>query len=56
MRASRTQGAEDAGKDPASARVVRACHHWDVRTDLTMKKTVGRMATYLQAYEDILVP
>lgn len=51
------KGAEDAGKDPASVRVwsVLATIGDHLSYDLTMKKTVGRMATYLQAYGDILV-
>ncbi|MEL0211245.1 MAG: TIGR03857 family LLM class F420-dependent oxidoreductase, partial [Novosphingobium sp.] len=51
------KGAADAGKDPASVRVwsVLATIGDHLSYDLTMKKTVGRMATYLQAYGDILV-
>ncbi len=51
------QAAEKAGRDPASVRVW-SCYatigdHLDEPTRL--KKTVGRMATYLQAYGDLMV-
>ena len=59
VRAVRTvkEAAERAGRDPASV-VVWSClatigDH--VPEPLRLKKTVGRMATYLQAYGDLLV-
>jgi probable F420-dependent oxidoreductase len=49
--------AEAAGRDPASVRVwscfATVGDHLD--HDLRMKKTVGRLATYLQGYGDLLV-
>jgi probable F420-dependent oxidoreductase len=49
--------AERAGRDPASVRVwscfATVGDHLD--HDLRMKKTVGRLATYLQGYGDLLV-
>jgi len=51
------RGAEQAGKDPASVRVwsvvATVGDHLDEETRL--RKLVGRMATYLQGYGDVLV-
>jgi alkanesulfonate monooxygenase SsuD/methylene tetrahydromethanopterin reductase-like flavin-dependent oxidoreductase (luciferase family) len=49
--------AEQAGRDPAAVRVW-SCYavvgDW-LPEDVRLKKTVGRMATYLQAYGDLMV-
>jgi probable F420-dependent oxidoreductase len=51
------ESAERAGRDPASVRVwscfATVGDHID--EDLRLKKTVGRLATYLQGYGDLLV-
>jgi len=49
--------AEQAGRDPASVRVWScfATIGDHLPEELRLKKTVGRMATYLQAYGDLLV-
>jgi probable F420-dependent oxidoreductase len=49
--------AEQAGRDPASVRVWScfATIGDHIAEDLRLKKTVGRLATYLQAYGDLLV-
>lgn len=51
------KAAEEAGRDPASVRVwscfATIGDHLD--EDLRRKKTVGRMATYLQGYGDLMV-
>lgn len=49
--------AEQAGRDPASVRVwsCYATIHDGLPHDLQLKKTVGRLATYLQGYGDLLV-
>ena len=51
------KGAEEAGKDPASVRVwsVLATIGDHLPEDVRLRKLVGRMATYLQGYGDILV-
>ena len=51
------KAAEEAGRDPASVRVWScfATIGDHLPADLRLKKTVGRMATYLQAYGDLLV-
>ncbi len=51
------QAAEQAGRDPASVRVWScfATVGDHLPEALRLKKTVGRMATYLQAYGDLLV-
>jgi probable F420-dependent oxidoreductase len=51
------RGAEQAGKDPASVRVwsVLATVGDHIDEDLRLKKLVGRLATYLQGYGDVLV-
>ena len=51
------QAAEQAGRDPASVRVWScfATVGDHLPEELRLKKTVGRMATYLQAYGDLLV-
>lgn len=51
------QSAEEAGRDPASVRVWScfATIGDHLSAPLQLKKTVGRMATYLQAYGDLLV-
>jgi 5,10-methylenetetrahydromethanopterin reductase len=49
--------AEQAGRDPASVRIW-SCYATipdSIPEDLRLKKTVGRLATYLQAYGDLLV-
>ncbi|MDP3969277.1 MAG: TIGR03857 family LLM class F420-dependent oxidoreductase [Nocardioides sp.] len=50
-------GAEEAGRDPASVRVwsVLATVPDDLPEELRLKKLVGRLATYLQGYGDLLV-
>jgi 5,10-methylenetetrahydromethanopterin reductase len=55
--ASVRKGAEEAGKDPASVRVwsVLATVGDHLPEDVRLRKIVGRMATYLQGYGDILV-
>ncbi len=49
--------AERAGRDPASVRVwsCYATIHDGLPEPLRLKKTVGRLATYLQGYGDLLV-
>jgi 5,10-methylenetetrahydromethanopterin reductase len=49
--------AEEAGRDPASVRIwsCYATVHDGLPEDLRLKKTVGRMASYLQGYGDLLV-
>ena len=51
------RAAEEAGRDPASVRVWScfATVGDHLAEDVRVKKTVGRMATYLQAYGDLLV-
>ena len=51
------RGAEKAGRDPASVRVwsVLATIGDHLPHDLQLRKTVGRLATYLQGYGDLLV-
>ena len=51
------RAAEEAGRDPASVRVWScfATVGDHLPDELQLKKTVGRMATYLQAYGDLLV-
>jgi 5,10-methylenetetrahydromethanopterin reductase len=49
--------AEQAGRDPASVRIW-SCYATipdTVPEDLRLKKTVGRLATYLQGYGDLMV-
>jgi probable F420-dependent oxidoreductase len=49
--------AERAGRDPGSVRVwscLAVIGDW-LPADVRLKKTVGRMATYLQAYGDLMV-
>lgn len=49
--------AEQAGRDPAKVRVwscLAVVGDW-LPHELRLKKTVGRMATYLQAYGDLMV-
>ncbi len=50
-------GAEAAGRDPASVRVwaCTAVVEDSIPHELYLKKTVGRLATYLQGYGDLLV-
>ncbi len=51
------RAAEEAGRDPASVRIWSCwavVGDW-VPEDIRLKKTVGRMATYLQAYGDLMV-
>jgi 5,10-methylenetetrahydromethanopterin reductase len=49
--------AEQARRDPASVRIwsCYATVHDGLSHELRMKKTVGRLATYLQGYGDLLV-
>ncbi|MGH0037980.1 MAG: TIGR03857 family LLM class F420-dependent oxidoreductase [Myxococcota bacterium] len=51
------QAAEEAGRDPSSVRVWScfATIGDHLPEDVRLGKTVGRMATYLQAYGDLLV-
>jgi probable F420-dependent oxidoreductase len=51
------EAAERAGRDPSSVRVWScfATIGDHLPEDLRLKKTVGRMATYLQAYGDLMV-
>jgi len=51
------RGAERAGRDPAAVRVwsVLACVGDDLDEDARLRKLVGRLATYCQAYGDLLV-
>ena len=49
--------AEQAGRDPSRVRIwscLAVIGDW-VPEDVRLKKTVGRMATYLQAYGDLMV-
>jgi probable F420-dependent oxidoreductase len=51
------EAAAQAGRDPASVRIW-ACYatvHDALPYDLRLKKTVGRLASYLQGYGDLLV-
>jgi probable F420-dependent oxidoreductase len=56
VRAVRT-AAEQAGRDPSSVRIwsCYATVHDGLPEPLRLKKTVGRLATYLQGYGDVLV-
>ncbi|QGG94237.1 TIGR03857 family LLM class F420-dependent oxidoreductase [Actinomarinicola tropica] len=51
------RAAEEAGRDPASVRVWTcfATIGDHIPEDLRLKKSVGRLATYLQGYGDLLV-
>ena len=51
------RGAEQAGRDPASVRVwsVLATIGDHLDEELRLRKLVGRMATYLQGYGDVLL-
>lgn len=51
------RGAERAGRDPSSVRVwsVLATVSDDIDEELRMRKLVGRLATYLQGYGDLMV-
>ncbi len=51
------RAAEEAGRDPAEVRVWScfATVGDHLPEDVRLKKTVGRMATYLQAYGDLMV-
>lgn len=51
------RGAEQAGRDPASVRVwsVLATVGDHIAEEARLRKTVGRLATYLQGYGDLLV-
>lgn len=51
------RGAERAGRDPAEVRVwsVLATVGDHIDPELRLRKTVGRLATYLQGYGDLLV-
>ena len=59
LRAVRTvrDAAESAGRDPASVRIW-SCYATvpdTIDPDLRLRKTVGRLATYLQGYGDLMV-
>ena len=49
--------AEQAGRDPAAVRIwsCYATVHDGLPPDVRLKKTVGRLASYLQGYGDLLV-
>ena len=51
------RAAEEAGRDPAAVRIwsCYATVHDGLPEPLRQRKTVGRMATYLQGYGDLLV-
>ena len=51
------RAAEQAGRDPAAVRIwsCYATVHDGIDEGLRLKKTVGRLATYLQGYGDLLV-
>jgi probable F420-dependent oxidoreductase len=51
------EAAEQAGRDPASVRIwsCYATVHDGIEHGLRLKKTVGRLATYLQGYGDLLI-
>ncbi|HEY8525693.1 MAG TPA: TIGR03857 family LLM class F420-dependent oxidoreductase [Acidimicrobiales bacterium] len=51
------RAAEEAGRDPADVRIwsCYATVHDGLPEELRLRKTVGRMATYLQGYGDLLV-
>lgn len=51
------ESAERAGRDPASVRIwsCYATVHDGLAPELRLKKTVGRLATYLQGYGDLMV-
>jgi 5,10-methylenetetrahydromethanopterin reductase len=59
VRAVRTvrDAAERAGRDPAAVRIwsCYATVHDGLPEDLRLRKTVGRLATYLQGYGDLLL-
>ena len=59
VRAVRTvrDAAEQAGRDPAAVRIwsCYATVHDGIDEELRLRKTVGRLATYLQGYGDLLV-
>jgi probable F420-dependent oxidoreductase len=51
------ESAEQAGRDPSAVRIW-SCYATvvdDLPDDVRLKKTVGRLATYLQGYGDLLV-
>ena len=51
------RSAEESGRDPASVRIwsVLATVEESVPEELALRKTVGRLATYLQGYGQVLV-
>ena len=51
------RGAEQAGRDPSSIRIwsILATVGDHIPEELRLKKTVGRMASYLQGYGDLMV-
>lgn len=51
------RGAEEAGRDPASVRIWACTAVIDdaLPEELRLRKTVGRLATYLQGYGEVLV-
>jgi alkanesulfonate monooxygenase SsuD/methylene tetrahydromethanopterin reductase-like flavin-dependent oxidoreductase (luciferase family) len=51
------EGAERAGRDPSTVRVwsCYATIHDGIPYEARLKKTVGRLGTYLQGYGDLLV-
>jgi alkanesulfonate monooxygenase SsuD/methylene tetrahydromethanopterin reductase-like flavin-dependent oxidoreductase (luciferase family) len=57
LRGDRAGAAEQAGRDPAAVRIWScfATVHDGLPEALRVRKTVGRMATYLQGYGDLMV-
>ena len=51
------RAAEEAGRDPASVRIwsCYATVHDGLPEEVRLRKTVGRLATYLQGYGDLMV-
>jgi len=51
------EAAEEAGRDPSSVRIwsCYATVHDELPYELRLKKTVGRLSSYLQGYGDLLV-
>ena len=51
------KAAEEAGRDPSSVRIwsCYATVHDELPYELRLKKTVGRLSSYLQGYGDLLV-
>ena len=51
------RAAEEAGRDPASVRIwaVLATVEESIPEEVALRKLVGRLATYLQGYGEVLV-